>query len=117
MKKNLKFKVAIVSATSILLSLIVLTHGNAAVKAGSTCSKAGQKTTISSVKYVCTKMGKKLTWQAEKVTSTSAVADIKPGQWLVGKEVKPGIYRTTAATCYYQRLSGFTGSFNEIISN
>ena len=117
MKKNLKFKVAIVGATSILLSLIVLTHGNAAVKAGSTCSKAGQKTTISSVKYICTKMGKKLTWQAEKVTSTSAIADIKPGQWLVGKEVKPGIYRTTAATCYYQRLSGFTGSFNEIISN
>jgi len=115
--KNLKFKVAIVSATSILLSIAVMTEGNAAVKAGSTCPKAGQKTTISSVKYICQKKGSKLTWQAENVTSSSAGVDIKPGQWLVGKEIKPGIYRTTAATCYYQRLSGFTGSFDEIISN
>lgn len=114
---NSKFKAIVISLLSVLLSVSMMTQGNAAVKAGSACTKAGQKVTVAAVNYVCTKMGSKLTWQAEKVASTSVGVDIKPGQWLVGKEIKPGIYRTTAATCYYQRLSGFTGSFNEIISN
>lgn len=41
------------------------------------------------------------------------------GTWEVGKDIKPGTYRTRSgsSSCYYSRLSGFGGSLNEIISN
>lgn len=42
---------------------------------------------------------------------------IPAGQWLVGSEVTPGDYRTTEPSCYYERLSGFTGAISDIIAN
>ena len=40
------------------------------------------------------------------------------GIWSVSKQVKPGLYRANGSgTCYWARLSGFTGDFNQIITN
>lgn len=44
------------------------------------------------------------------------------GIWRVGIDIAPGTYRTTTPedaylSCYWERLSGFGGSFNEIIAN
>jgi hypothetical protein len=40
------------------------------------------------------------------------------GTWIVGKQIKPGTYRTTdAADCYWERTSGFSGEFDDLIAN
>ncbi|MCH7485242.1 MAG: hypothetical protein IIA90_08885 [Chloroflexi bacterium] len=41
------------------------------------------------------------------------------GTWLVGEEIAPGIWRNSdsSANCYWERLSGFGGTFGEIIAN
>ena len=40
------------------------------------------------------------------------------GTWRVGVDIQPGTYRTEGAnSCYWERLSGFTGSLGDIITN
>jgi multidrug efflux pump subunit AcrA (membrane-fusion protein) len=41
------------------------------------------------------------------------------GTYLIGEEVQPGRYRNdgSGGFCYWERLSGLSGSFNEIIAN
>lgn len=39
------------------------------------------------------------------------------GAFLVGTDVQPGTYRTLTAGCYWERLSGFSGQFADIIAN
>jgi hypothetical protein len=40
------------------------------------------------------------------------------GMWLVGKHVKPGVYRSTAGrSCYWERLAGLSGSYVDLIAN
>jgi hypothetical protein len=40
------------------------------------------------------------------------------GSWRVGIDIEPGTYRTEGAdTCYWKRLSGFTGEFGDILAN
>ena len=51
-----------------------------------------------------------------KVGTTSSTK-IESGQWIVGGEISPGTYRTTASDCYYSRLSGFRGDIDDIIAN
>ncbi|MEA2024770.1 MAG: S-layer homology domain-containing protein [Actinomycetota bacterium] len=49
-------------------------------------------------------------------TPTSGFAD---GYWLVGDEVAPGLWRNSgsADTCYWERLSGFSWEFEDLITN
>lgn len=44
---------------------------------------------------------------------------ITAGMWIVGAQITPGTYRTdnSAAGCYWQRVSNFTGGADAIISN
>jgi hypothetical protein len=42
---------------------------------------------------------------------------IEDGIWLVGKDIKAGTYRTSEGGCYWARLSGLGGDFNDIIAN
>jgi hypothetical protein len=45
-------------------------------------------------------------------------ATIEEGEWAVPSEVKPGTYRTTGGgNCYWERLKGFSGQFDDIIAN
>jgi hypothetical protein len=40
------------------------------------------------------------------------------GTYLVGTEIQPGTYKNSSSnSCYYERLSGLTGSLDEILSN
>jgi hypothetical protein len=43
----------------------------------------------------------------------------KDGNFVVGTDIQPGTYRTRKGSsgCYYSRLSGFSGSLDEIITN
>jgi hypothetical protein len=52
-------------------------------------------------------------------TATPNVPHFGDGQHQVGKDVQPGTYRTREASsgCYWQRLKGFSGAFEDIIAN
>ena len=41
------------------------------------------------------------------------------GMYIIGEDIQPGTYRTRLAPkgCYFERLSGFSGSLEEILSN
>lgn len=50
---------------------------------------------------------------------TPVVATFGSGDLIVGEDVQPGTYRTrtAAAFCYWERLSGFGGTLDDIIAN
>jgi hypothetical protein len=52
-------------------------------------------------------------------TPTPSYAHFGDGTFEVGKDIQPGTYRTRSGSdgCYYERLKGFDGTFEEIISN
>lgn len=55
-------------------------------------------------------------------TATPDVNLVKPGTYLVGVDILPGIYKGLAGTslgdsCYWQRLKDLSGSFDAIIAN
>ncbi len=94
-----------------------LRDGQACKKAGQTQKKAGQTQKKAGSTFKCTKVGKKLVW---KITAKNAKAGgFGNGTHIVGTAVKAGRYISTTATnrCYWERVSGFGGSFGEIISN
>ncbi len=40
------------------------------------------------------------------------------GTWVVGEDIEPGVYRNEGGTsCYWERLSGLSGEFGDIIAN
>lgn len=52
----------------------------------------------------------------EKAPPVAAM--VGDGTWLVGKQVKPGIYQSNAgALCYWERLAGLSGKYFDIIDN
>ena len=50
-------------------------------------------------------------------TSAQPVRSFGPGTYLVGTDIEPGIYRTEGEVTYYERLSGLSGEFDDIIAN
>jgi hypothetical protein len=47
-----------------------------------------------------------------------SMSSIAPGMWLVGQQVSPGTYKANASSgCYWERLSGFGNSLDDIIDN
>jgi M6 family metalloprotease-like protein len=66
-------------ALSLIISLIAPVNAHAAVKAGASCKKAGQITTVAGKKFTCVKSGKKLIWNKGVAVATTNPADqIKP---------------------------------------
>lgn len=40
------------------------------------------------------------------------------GQWIVGKDIEPGLYRSESGfLCYWERLSGLSGTYVDLIDN
>jgi hypothetical protein len=123
MSATLRTSIAIAMTTTFIFSQTGAT--SAAGIAGASCKVSGQTKKLSGVTYACLKKGSKLSWQkyspAKKPASGSAAntspVDIKSGEYMVGSEIKPGIYRSNTSSCYYTRLSGFSGDFSDIISN
>lgn len=42
---------------------------------------------------------------------------IEPGWWLVGRDIKPGLYRTEGEVRYFARLAGLAGDLADILAN
>lgn len=67
------------------------------------------------------------TTAVEATTTTATTSTTVPeseaafgdGTWLVGDDIAPGVYQTQSEVsfCYWERLSGLGGSFDEIIAN
>jgi hypothetical protein len=55
-------RLALAVSAAIALSLVIALPSSAAIKAGSACKKAGQKTIDSGRTYTCVKQGKKFAW-------------------------------------------------------
>jgi len=54
----------------------------------------------------------------ESTTTTAPpLPGFETGTWVVGTDVQPGRYVSGGQICYWERLSGLTGSFDEIIVN
>jgi type II secretory pathway pseudopilin PulG len=52
-------------------------------------------------------------------TPTQTFATFTDGTFQVGSDIQPGTYRTQTGSpgCYYARLSGFTGTIDDILAN
>ena len=50
-------------------------------------------------------------------SGTSSSQSFAAGQWLVGSQIQPGTYRTSAAGCYWARQTGLGGTIDDIIAN
>jgi hypothetical protein len=59
-------------------------------------------------------------WSSKMNALKSASSPIPEGMWLVGSEVGAGTYHASAqpgTSCYWARLSGFSGELDDIIAN
>jgi hypothetical protein len=56
---------------------------------------------------------------ARAVPTTVAFPHFGDGTFIVGKDIRPGTYRTRQASpnCYYARLKGFGGTIDDIVAN
>ena len=50
----------------------------------------------------------------DSVTSRRGFSD---GTHLIGKDIQPGLYHTRSLGCYWERLSGLSGSLDDILAN
>jgi hypothetical protein len=58
------------------------------------------------------------TWTSDLSAVTDGSGSFGNGTFIVGTDVAPGTYRSAESKgCYYARLSGFSGSLDEIIAN
>ena len=42
---------------------------------------------------------------------------VEPGMYLIGRDIESGLYQGTGDSCYWERLSGLGGTFDDIIAN
>jgi zinc-ribbon domain len=58
------------------------------------------------------------TWTQDLSAITSSTTSFEDGAFFVGTDIAPGTYRSSGSSgCYYARLSGFNGGFENIIAN
>jgi hypothetical protein len=57
-------------------------------------------------------------WSSDLSRVTDSDTQFGEGTFIVGTDMRPGTYRSSEGDgCYWARLSGFTGSFSQIIAN
>ncbi len=59
------------------------------------------------------------TWSMDLSPAKQPTATFGGGFWQVPGEVAPGLWRNDPASggCYWERLSGFSGAFGDVIAN
>jgi len=58
------------------------------------------------------------TWTSDLSQITKSKTSFGPGTYIVNTDIAPGTYSAPGGdTCYWARLSGFGGSFDEVIAN
>ena len=56
----------------------------------------------------------------EETYPDKPLTSFSDGMYVVGKHIKPGLYEASdgsSSSCYWERLSGFSGSLDDIIDN
>lgn len=111
-QKNLKVVLIITGAVfgiSLLLSII---SGSTRPPASTTLQPQQQQTQTEKPKEEAPKA-------AETEKPKGPATSFGDGTYLVGSEIAPGTYKSDnkSGFCYYERLSGVTGSFGDIITN
>lgn len=57
-------------------------------------------------------------WSSNLARVTSSMTSFGQGDFIVGVDMRPGTYRSSkGGSCYWERLSNFTGNFSAIIAN
>ena len=58
------------------------------------------------------------TWTQDLSAITTSQTSFSDGIYIVGTDIQPGTYKSTGGSgCYYSRLSGFTGTLDDILAN
>jgi hypothetical protein len=58
------------------------------------------------------------TWTQDLSAITESKTSFGAGAYIVGTDIEPGTYRNSGGTnCYYERLRGFNGGMNAVITN
>jgi hypothetical protein len=58
------------------------------------------------------------TWTKDLSAITTSKTSFGDGMYIVGTDIQPGTYKSSGQQgCYYARLSGFSGSTDDIIAN
>jgi hypothetical protein len=58
------------------------------------------------------------TWTQDLSPITTSTTSFEDGTYFVGTDIEPGTYRSSGSSgCYYARLAGFSGGFENLIAN
>lgn len=103
--------VAVCVVCSICVGVIQGISGNSSSAGSSNTSNGGSSATHTPAGPTAT--------NAPTATPKPSFATFGDGTYQVGKDIKPGTYRTREGSsgCYYARLKGFSGSLDDIIAN
>jgi hypothetical protein len=88
--------------------------------ADTTTTTAAEETTTTAAKATTTSQPEDTTTTTEaSTTTTNAYLTFGDGTWIIGTDIEPGTYRNddSSALCLWQRLSGFSGEFDDIIAS
>ena len=88
--------------------------------ADTTTTTAAEETTTTAAEATTTSQPEDTTTTTEAATTTTiAYLTFGDGNWIVGTDIEPGTYRNddSSALCLWQRLSGFSGEFDDIIAS
>lgn len=84
----------------------------------STTAAPGTVTVTASAEAGETAMAAAAAETEEPAAEAPAAEGFTPGLKLVGVDIEPGTYRSEGGSlCYWERLSGLTGEFSDIITN
>ena len=75
-------------------------------------TQPGSTVTATPTKVIATK-----TVQVRVTFTPPPVGVTSDGQYLVGREIKPGMWHTDDTDCYYARLNDLDGGLGSIITN
>lgn len=106
-------------AAGLVLGLIIGIPSGAAVRG----AQPGETQTETQVRTTTEKAAPETRVRTSTVTKTVSPtpstpnAVVFPGTFLVNTQIAPGTYQTQEADCYWERLSGTTGDFDDIITN
>jgi hypothetical protein len=117
-------------AVAVVALLLGIGIGAAGAGDQPTTSEAGSTTAVDAVSTASATPAPTVTVTTEvagPVTTETVTKTAQPprpkgsidgdGIWLVGADIKPGTYRGGGDGCYWARLSGTSGDFDELITN
>lgn len=104
-KRNIGCLAVVVLIVIVVAISVATNSGGSTAKTTDTAATGSTTTSVSTAKATA--------------KPKSTFATFSDGTFQVGKDVKPGTYRTRTGTanCYYSRLSGFTGALDEVLAN